>query len=249
MKESAYGLSFFMCDIMTAKFSKGAAMDKKESIREDFDRLSVFSERPKWEHNTHYHRFLMRHIPKSGKHCLEIGCGAGDFSRLLSKRFDHVDAIDLSPGMLQIARVRSQNYTNISYIEGDFLDYPLFENHYDCICSIATVHHLPLDAVLEYARKAIKPGGVLAILDLYKTQSIYEWLISTLAVPINKIFEFIRNKGAHPTSEEQEAWRLHMLNDHYLTAKEIRSTLKRILPGAVFRYHLYWRYSIIYQKQ
>lgn len=224
-------------------------MDITDSIKEDFNRLSVFSERRLWDHNTHYHRFLLKHIPQRGKHCLEIGCGAGGFSRLLSKRFEHIEAIDLSPGMLQKARAQSQNYTNISYIEGDFLDYPLFENHYDCICSIATVHHLPLDAVLEYAGKALKPGGVLTILDLYKSQSIYEWLISALAVPINKVFDFIRNKGHRPSSEEQEAWRLHALNDQYLTTGEIRSTIKRILPGAAFRYHLYWRCSIIYQKQ
>ena len=47
-------------------------------------------------------------------------------------------------------------------------DFP--REKYDCIASIATFHHLPLEVMLQKAKDALKPGGVLLILDLFQVR-------------------------------------------------------------------------------
>jgi hypothetical protein len=52
-------------------------------IREDFDRIARLSG-DSWNHNTQYHPFLLRQLPSRMRAALDIGCGAGAFSRLVA---------------------------------------------------------------------------------------------------------------------------------------------------------------------
>jgi trans-aconitate methyltransferase len=54
-------------------------------IREDFDRLAQF-DADAWSHNSHYHAYLLRHVPPRCADSLDVGCGAGAFTRLLGQR-------------------------------------------------------------------------------------------------------------------------------------------------------------------
>jgi len=76
-------------------------------IQADFDRLAVFSQ-DGWNHNSHYHRFLLRHAPLHCQQALEVGCGSGAFARLLATQAEHVLALDVSPQMIRLAREHSQ---------------------------------------------------------------------------------------------------------------------------------------------
>ena len=49
-----------------------------DPVREDFDRIAVQEEpcRPvRWNHNGHYHRFLLGKLPARRDGVLDIGCG------------------------------------------------------------------------------------------------------------------------------------------------------------------------------
>lgn len=74
-----------------------------QKIRDDFNRIAL-SDRSGWNHNNHYHNFLLKQLPLHCENILDIGCGTGEFSRLLAKRCDRVVAIDLSPQMITIAK-------------------------------------------------------------------------------------------------------------------------------------------------
>lgn len=223
-------------------------MDVVEIVKRDFDKISAVETPMRWDHNNHYHPFLLKQLPARGSVCMDIGCGTGAFSRILSRQYERVEAIDVSSGMIQKARDQSKGYSNITFIEGDILEYPVFENHYDSICSVATVHHLPLEQVLVFAQKALKPNGVLAILDLYEAEGPLEWLSSALAVPVNLICSAVKNKGQKQSPEEKKAWCEHSRNDHYLRSSEIQEIARRVMPGAVFKRHFFWRYSLVYKK-
>lgn len=54
-------------------------MDDREAIREDFDRIAALEE-PIWNHNSHYHKLLLRYIPDGCETGLDIGCGTGEFT-------------------------------------------------------------------------------------------------------------------------------------------------------------------------
>src|SRR5207247_492669 len=135
-------------------------------IQADFDRLAAFSQ-DGWNHNSHYHRFLLRHVPQPCLQALEVGCGSGAFARLLATRAEQVLALDISPQMIRLAQERSQQYLHITFQVADALSWEFPSNHFDCIVSIATLHHVPLEEMLLKMKRALRVNGVLLILDLY----------------------------------------------------------------------------------
>src|SRR5215210_6174981 len=143
--------------------------EEMSTVRADFDRIALLSSED-WGHGSHYHEFLARHIPEPCREALEIGCGTGAFSRLLAKSSERVLALDLSPNMIRVARERSAQFPNIEFQVADVLALELPAEKFDCIATIATLHHLPLAEVLPKLKSALKTGGVLLILDLFQEE-------------------------------------------------------------------------------
>ena len=152
-----------------------------QKIRNDFDRIAL-SEQEGWNHNSHYHGFLLKQLPTHSKNILDIGCGTGAFSRLLAERADRVVAIDLSPNMIEVAKQRSTEHTNIEFQVANILKWQFPLEEFDAIVSIATVHHLPLENLIPSLKATLKPGGKLVILDLLEHESIQDRLSDFIAV-------------------------------------------------------------------
>jgi SAM-dependent methyltransferase len=53
------------------------------TLSADFDRLAVLED-GRWDHNRHYHGWLLRRLPAECRSALDVGCGTGDFAGLLS---------------------------------------------------------------------------------------------------------------------------------------------------------------------
>src|SRR5882724_2809879 len=112
------------------------------SVEKDFDRLALLDD-DGWTQNNHYHDFLLRHVPQDCIHVLEVGCGTGAFSRRLAQRAQRVTAIDLSSEMIRVARSRSTQLSNIDFEVADMMSCDFPAGDFDCIATIATLHHLP----------------------------------------------------------------------------------------------------------
>ncbi len=54
------------------------------------------------------------------------------------------------------------------------------DKSFDYIVSIATLHHLPLEAVLKKIKKSLKVNGTLAILDLFEQEGAETFLLALL---------------------------------------------------------------------
>lgn len=57
----------------------------------------------KWDHNKHYEKHILK-LVKHNANVLDIGCGTGELVYILSKKVKHIDAIDLSPDMIEQAK-------------------------------------------------------------------------------------------------------------------------------------------------
>jgi SAM-dependent methyltransferase len=217
-------------------------------IQADFDRIALLAEEHGANHNDYYHGYLLRHAPARCTEALEIGCGTGGFARALARRAGHVLGIDLSPQMVRIARERSRQVPNIEYRTGDALQWDFAAERFDCIASIATLHHMPMEVVLLKMRDSLRPGGVILILDLYKAESASDLLAGAVAVPLNLALRLITTRRLTQPPEVRRAWEEHGRGDRYLTLSEVRRVCEAVLPGAKIRRHLLWRYSIVWRK-
>ena len=216
-------------------------------IRADFDRLALL-ENEGWNHNNHFHSFLLKQLPAKCDQALDIGCGVGTFSRLLAGRSRRVLGLDLSAGMIGVARQRSRAYSNLEFQIGDVLAWDFPYEQFDCIASIATLHHMPLDSVLQKMKAGLKPGGVLLILDLYKSESMSDRLTDLFSICLGMILVPVMTGRLRTPEAVRKAWDEHGKHDAYLPMSAIRLVCADILPGARVRRHLLWRYSIIWIK-
>jgi SAM-dependent methyltransferase len=141
-----------------------------DRVREDFDRLAVLSEGSVWDHNSHYHPFLLRQLPERLGEALEVGYGTGEFARLLAERSETVLAVDLSPRMIEAARVRSMDHPNVEYLVVDASSWEFPSERFDCAASVATLHHLPLAPTLARMGGALRSGRTLLVLDLFRAR-------------------------------------------------------------------------------
>lgn len=217
------------------------------TIQKDFDRIALVSEDGA-AHNDHYHNLLLRHFPSNSHDVLEIGCGTGGFARQLAQRSERVLALDVSPEMIRIARHRSVQFPNIEFELADVLDRPLPVDSFDCIASIATLHHLPFPEMLLKMKAALKPGGVLLVLDLFEPAGLADSLLNLVAIPVSVSLRLVHHGRLRPRREVRDAWAAHEHHDLYPTVSHVRDLCADILPGAKVRQHLLWRYSIVWQK-
>jgi ubiquinone/menaquinone biosynthesis C-methylase UbiE len=219
-------------------------------IQSDFDRLAVL-DKEEWNHNNHYHAYLLRQLPNPCVACLDIGCGAGAFARLVAAQAGpaaRVMGLDLSPEMIAAARARSAGYPNLEFIQADFLAWPFPPDRYDCIVTIATLHHLPLETALEKMKAALNPGGVLLALDLFSSESLSDFLLGLAALPVNAALSLIKTGHLRQPRHVRKAWAEHAQHDKYPRLSTIRQVCAGLLPGARVTRHLLWRYSLVWVK-
>jgi ubiquinone/menaquinone biosynthesis C-methylase UbiE len=217
------------------------------TIQQDFDRIALVSEDGA-THNDHYHNFLLRHLPSNCHNALEVGCGTGGFARRLAERSGRVLALDLSPEMIRIARERSAQFPNIEFELANVREWPLPDESFDCIATIATLHHLPFAEMLLKMKAALKPGGVLLVLDLFEPAGLSDSLANLFAIPVSVSLRLIHHGRLLPRREVRDAWTAHEHHDTYPTIRDVHSLCEQILPGAKIKKHLLWRYSIVWMK-
>ena len=116
--------------------------------------------------------FICRQVV-AGERVLEIGCGTGALAARLAMSGAAVVGIDISPGMLKVARelAESRNVTDrVTLREQSVmeLDRSCPDASFDLIVSVLTFSELleeEIDFALNQCRRLLEPGGRLIIAD------------------------------------------------------------------------------------
>lgn len=217
------------------------------SVEADFDRLALFDDEG-WTANNHYHGSLLKYVPKNCEQALEIGCGTGVFARGLARRCQRVVALDLSVEMIRVARSRSAQFDNLEFQLADAMTWSFPQSHFDFICSIATLHHLEQRELFLKMRDALKPGGVLVVLDLVESNGLLERMLDVIGLGVSGGLRLLHNGRLKPPPEVRKAWEQHGTHDHYSTITQMRALAGEILPGSNVTRRLLWRYMLVYRN-
>jgi 2-polyprenyl-3-methyl-5-hydroxy-6-metoxy-1,4-benzoquinol methylase len=102
----------------------------------------------------------------TGQRVCEIGCGTGRHTIRLARAGNAVTGIDLSPGMLAIAREKLSGL-NVELIEGDVLTEPLTAQ-FDAVVTALVLEHIA-DPKAFFARvsELLVPGGGFYISEIH----------------------------------------------------------------------------------
>jgi len=110
--------------------------------------------------------------PLRGGVALEVGCGRGVGVAIILERFqaERVDAFDLDPDMVALARRRLERYAGrVRLWTGDATNIAAPDGAYDAVFDFGIIHHVPewRRAVREVAR-VLKPGGKLYAEEMFR---------------------------------------------------------------------------------
>jgi SAM-dependent methyltransferase len=98
----------------------------------------------------------------SGRQVLELGCGAGDLSLALLERGANLTALDISPGMVDLARARVARYRPGA--QARFLVTPVEEtglpqDAFDLVVGKWVLHHVDFERGVREVARVLRPGG------------------------------------------------------------------------------------------
>ncbi len=216
-------------------------------IAAEFDRLAI-AEADTWGFNHVYHKFLLKFIPAHCQDALDVGCGTGLFSTIMAKQVANVVAVDLSPEMTKLAKLRLKAEKNVVVINADALSDELGGRTFDFIISMATFHHMPFEKALKKLTSRLRPGGRLVVLDLLEPVTIEDYLTAGMAILIAPLVRYFYSRQLVPPPAVRRAWAAHAKFDHFLSYQEVIKRTLTILPGAKIRRLLFWRYLLVWDK-
>lgn len=156
--------------------------------------LDRFNAAHPWDHNAHYHRWILRRLPRRFGSALDVGSGTGDLARLLAARADEVRGVDSDPAITSRARLLTPEATTASFTVSN-APAGLPAGPYDVITCVATLHHLPFTEALAAFRRHLAPGGTLVVVGLYRPRTATDHLLGAAAVPLNAATGWLKNGG------------------------------------------------------
>ncbi|AIE59856.1 malonyl-ACP O-methyltransferase BioC [Bacillus methanolicus] len=178
---------------------------------------------------------------------LEIGCGTGFLTKLLNEAFPkaRITAVDLAPGMIEVAQERMNNKECITFLCGDIEEMTI-DGSYDFIVSNATFQWLNnLDTVINRLCSLLKPDGRLLFSTFgnktfQELHTSYEHAKEKLQLPIisspgqsfyslEKLYQICKQELASSSTSSFEITGTEQLElEHFQTVREFFTSIKKI---------------------
>jgi SAM-dependent methyltransferase len=147
------------------------------------------------------------------------------------------DVLGIDRHQASIDRAREKANGESAYLAGDFMDHPFEPASFDFITSVASLHHMDVAAALHRMRTLLRPGGGLVVIGLARSSRPADWAADLLGHIADRLHKVTKNEvedGAPKVWPPPQ------------TYSQTRKLSRHALPGAQYRRHLLWRYSIVW---
>jgi SAM-dependent methyltransferase len=106
-------------------------------------------------------------LPATGRRLLDIGCGAGKFTRLMAQRGAEVSGIDANPEVIgQAQRAAAEAGLAIAFYQGRGEALPFADASFDIVVFSNSLHHMgDMDGALGEAARVLTPSGWLYVME------------------------------------------------------------------------------------
>lgn len=192
-----------------------------------------------WNHNTAYHPWLLDIARERHGDVLDVGCGDGLLARRLAPVSRSVTAIDPDPASVARAARRLGSLPDVQVSQCDFEAFDPGSRRFDLVTFVASLHHLQTRPALVRARDLLNPGGTIAVVGLSANRTARDWIWSAACLPAVRI-------GSRRHAEVADIG--VVVADPRENLDEIRRVAGDVLPGAVIRRALYYRYLLSWTR-
>jgi ubiquinone/menaquinone biosynthesis C-methylase UbiE len=140
---------------------------------------------------------------QDGTKLLDVGCGTGSLLKELSRSGKELNlyGIDLSPEMINAARVKLKDEKRVELYEKSAADLPFESNYFDYVVCMNSLHHHadPKQSLTEMTR-VLKPSGVMILMDGF--------VDSAMRKVISRAANVLRNEGEVQRFKREELQRI-----------------------------------------
>ena len=172
--------------------------------------------------------------PRPSDLALDVATGTGFTAVALASQVKHVTGIDVTEEMLDEARklVRSKQLSNVTFEAGDALNLAYPDSSFDIVTTRRATHHFKdVPRFLLEARRVLKPGGRLGVVDMSPPEG---------AEAFSNEIERLRD-SSHIEAFTPDAWKsmvadagLHTVSSSVLAEpKSFEGWLYPVQPGGV----------------
>jgi 2-polyprenyl-3-methyl-5-hydroxy-6-metoxy-1,4-benzoquinol methylase len=215
-----------------------------------FDSLAILFEQftTAWDQaDPRFTGWLTANLPAAAQTAVDLGCGGGRHTSLLADRCQRVLAVDVSEGMLRLARA-ARPAANVDYQRRGVLDVSAgTDGRFDVVLSVHTLHHVgDPTVVLPHVRSLAAPGGTAILADIINPG---RW--TDPAFHVERAFDTarqlyqLRAEAGHAADAAEDAadvlrlllhpdWLAMTATDTPLTGEAFHRHYGRVFPGAEF---------------
>jgi len=227
---------------------RGSAHPVLAGTRRWLDRVNA---RHRWNHNEHFHGWILRNLPARRRAAVDVGCGTGVLAGKLAQHFARVTGIDADAGMAAAASARLAHDPRVTIRHCRFGQFASAAgvSEADLITMVAVLHHLDLDDTLARIPALLAPGGRLLVVGLARVNSLPDLAVDLISAAANPVMGLIRHpRPARQAEGPAPGQPVMPVRDPATTLAEITAAARARLPGAIVRRRLFFRYTLRWDK-
>lgn len=146
---------------------------------------------------------------KNLKHTIELGCGNGIYTKIISKNADKYIASDFSDEMINAAKINLKNFKNVEVKKANCFDLEYTASSFDTVFMANLLHIIPEpEKAIDQAKKILKKHGTLIIIS-YTTEGM------KFNNRVGMMFRYLKTYGSPPI----KAKKIHLKQTEKLLVK------------------------------